>query len=70
MAIKQRRPASGLMVHSDRGSQYCMRSTAPKAYRAHLAYLDSHQFECSMRRKGKGYDKVFARFTCIVEAVL
>ena len=48
MAIKQRRPTAGLIVHSDRGSQYCS-----QAYRA---YLDQHDFKCSMSRKGNCYD--------------
>ena len=48
MAIKQRRPASGLIVHSDRGSQYCS-----NAYRA---YLDRYHLVCSMSRKGNCYD--------------
>ena len=48
MAIKQRRPASGLIVHSDRGSQYCS-----NAYRA---YLDRYYLVCSMSRKGNCYD--------------
>ena len=45
MAIWQRRPKAGLIVHSDRGSQY-----ASEAYR-HL--LKAHQLVGSMSRKGK-----------------
>ena len=48
MAIKGRRPKAGLIVHSDRGSQYCS-----QAYRQHL---NRHQFQCSMSRKGNCYD--------------
>ena len=48
MAIKRRKPESGLIVHSDRGSQYCS-----QLYRQ---YLDHHQFACSMSRKGNCYD--------------
>lgn len=48
MAIKRRKPEAGLIVHSDRGSQYCS-----KAYRQ---YLEQHKFECSMSRKGNCYD--------------
>lgn len=48
MAIRGRKPKAGLIVHSDRGSQYCS-----KAYRHEL---EKHQFECSMSRKGNCYD--------------
>lgn len=48
MAIKGRRPKAGLIVHSDRGSQYCS-----QAYRQHLA---KHDLVCSMSRKGNCYD--------------
>jgi len=48
MAIKGRKPKLGLIVHSDRGSQYCS-----QAYRA---CLDQHGFVCSMSRKGNCYD--------------
>jgi putative transposase len=43
MAIQQRRPAPGLIVHSDRGSQY-----ASSKYQALLA---KHGFICSMSRR-------------------
>lgn len=48
MAIKRRKPEAGLIVHSDRGSQYC----------SHLyrQYLDHHHFACSMSRRGNCYD--------------
>ena len=48
MAIKGRKPKTGLIVHSDRGSQYCS-----QAYRR---YLEQNQFQCSMSRKGNCYD--------------
>ena len=48
MAIKWRKPKAGLIVHSDRGSQYCSR-----AYRVQL---DQHGLVCSMSRKGNCYD--------------
>ncbi|MCB9858796.1 MAG: IS3 family transposase [Phycisphaerales bacterium] len=48
MAIEQRRPPSGLMHHSDRGSQY-----ASHAFRNMLA---AHGMICSMSRKGEVYD--------------
>ena len=43
MAIQQRRPAPGLIVHSDRGSQY-----ASSQYQALIA---QHGFVCSMSRR-------------------
>lgn len=48
MAIKGRRPKAGLIVHSDRGSQYCSQT-----YRRHLG---KHDLVCSMSRKGNCYD--------------
>jgi len=47
-ALIWRKPASKLMHHSDRGSQY-----ASKSYRGLLA---RHGIECSMSRKGDCYD--------------
>jgi len=44
MAIKARRPPVGLVVHSDRGSQY-----ASDQYQVLLA---EHGFVCGMSRKG------------------
>ncbi|CAH1073207.1 putative IS3 element protein InsF [Candidatus Nitrotoga sp. 1052] len=44
MAIQQRLPAPGLIVHSDRGSQY--------ACGQYQALLVKHGFVCSMSRKG------------------
>lgn len=43
MAIQQRRPASGLIVHSDRGSQF--------ASELYHDLLTKHGFVCSMSRK-------------------
>ena len=52
MAIWQRRPHPGLIVHSDRGSQY-----ASKAYRR---LLKQHGFIGSMSRKGDCWDNSVA----------
>ena len=51
MAIQARRLAAGLVVHSDRGSQY-----ASDQYQALLA---EHGFVCSMSRKGNCWDTQF-----------
>jgi len=48
MALQQRRPARGLVLHSDRGSQY-----ASAEYQAMLA---RHGIVCSMSRKGNCWD--------------
>jgi len=48
MAIRQRIPESGLITHSDRGSQY-----ASEHYQSFLA---ERGIECSMSRKGNCYD--------------
>ena len=52
MAIGQRQPDAGLIVHSDRGSQY-----ASKAYRR---LLKAHGFVGSMSRKGNCWDNAVA----------
>lgn len=52
MAIPQRRPAPGLVLHSDRGSQY-----ASEEYQAMLA---RHGIVCSMIRKGDCWDNAVA----------
>ena len=52
MALQQRRPAVGLVVHSDRGSQY-----ASAQYQALLARKG---FICSMSRKGNCWDNAVA----------
>lgn len=55
MAITQRRPAPGLIVHSDRGSQY--------ASEAHRSLLERHGLRASMSRKGNCWDNaVMERF--------
>ena len=52
MAIGHRKPAPGLVVHSDRGSQY-----ASAEYQALLA---KHGYVCSMSRKGNCWDNAVA----------
>jgi len=52
MAIQHRRPAPGLVVHSDRGSQY--------ASELYQDLLDEHGFVCSMSRKGNCWDNAVA----------
>jgi putative transposase len=52
MAMWQRRPDAGLIVHSDRGSQY-----ASKAYRG---LLKANAFVGSMSRKGDCWDNAVA----------
>ena len=52
MAVWQRRPGAGLIVHSDRGSQY-----ASKDYRR---LLKAHGFVGSMSRKGDCWDNAVA----------
>src|SRR5215218_88310 len=47
-AVAARRPATGLIHHSDRGSQYCSHE-----YRA---TLERHDMRASMSRKGNCYD--------------
>lgn len=48
MAIFKRRPAAGLLVHSDRGSQYASDSFQN--------LLSQQGFQCSMSRKGSCWD--------------
>ena len=52
MAIQQRRPAPGLIVHSDRGSQY--------ASELYQDLLTQNGFVCSMSRKGNCWDNSVA----------
>jgi transposase InsO family protein len=52
MAIQQRQPEPGLIVHSDRGSQY--------ACGQYQALLVKHGFVCSMSRKGNCWDNAVA----------
>ena len=55
LAIVQRQPAPGLIVHTDRGSQY--------ASAAHQALLVQHGLVGSMSRKGNCWDNaVMERF--------
>ena len=55
MAITQRCPPPGLIVHSDRGSQY--------ASEAHRSLLERHGLRASMSRKGNCWDNaVMERF--------
>ena len=48
MGIKNKRPAKGLIVHSDRGSQYCSH--------AYHKIIKQHQFTGSMSGKGNCFD--------------
>lgn len=55
MALAHRQPAAGLMVHSDRGSQY--------ASAEYQSLLTRHGLCCSMSRKGNCWDNaVMERF--------
>lgn len=59
MAIEQRQPAPGLIVHSDRGSQY-----ASELYQDVLA---EHGFVCSMSRKGNCWERQCCRRALLPE---
>ena len=48
MAIKNKRPTQGLIVHSDRGSQYCSH--------AYHKIIKQHQFTGSMSGRGNCFD--------------
>ena len=48
MAIKNKRPSKGLVVHSDRGSQYCSH--------AYHKIINQHHFKGSMSGKGNCFD--------------
>ncbi|WP_250163181.1 IS3 family transposase [Psychrobacter sp. WY6] len=48
MAIRNKRPSKGLIVHSDRGSQYCSH--------AYHKIIKQHQFTGSMSAKGNCFD--------------
>lgn len=52
MAVHSRRPGAGLIVHSDRGSQYTSQ--------AWLDALDSHDARASMGRVGQCWDNAMA----------
>jgi putative transposase len=62
-AIRRRRPAAGLIIHSDRGVQY-----ACKDFRQ---LLDKHDFVQSMSRKGDCWDNAVAEsFFSIIKSEL
>ena len=48
MALRKRKPKAGLIVHSDRGSQYVSDS--------YQALLKKNEYVCSMSRKGNCWD--------------
>ena len=48
MALWRRKPPQGLIVHSDRGSQYCSH--------AYQALFVTHGFVCSMSKRGDCFD--------------
>jgi transposase InsO family protein len=52
MAIRNRKPQPGLIVHSDRGSQYCSRE--------YQKILKNNGLICSMSRKGDPWDNACA----------
>jgi putative transposase len=52
MALKRRKPAAGLVHHSDRGVQY--------AARDYTALLEEHGIRISMSRRGNPYDNALA----------
>jgi putative transposase len=52
MALNRRRPAPGLVHHSDRGVQY--------ASRDYTDLLQAHHIQISMSRKGNPYDNAMA----------
>ena len=64
MAVKQRRPAAGLVHHSDRGVQY--------ACAGYVKRLEAHGITISMSRPGNPYDNAWAESfmkTLMVEEV-
>lgn len=48
MAITRSKPSAGLILHSDRGSQYCSK--------AYISAIQANEFKCSMSGKGNCYD--------------
>ncbi len=52
MAMWKRRPKAGLLVHSDRGSQYVSE--------CYQKLLGENEFVCSMSRKGNCWDNAVA----------
>lgn len=52
MALWRRKMPEGVLVHSDRGSQYCSHD--------YQAFLKDHKLVCSMSRKGNCWDNAVA----------
>lgn len=52
MAIRQRKPGAGLIIHSDRGSQYCSKD--------YQKLIKQYKMCCSMSKKGDCYDNACA----------
>lgn len=52
MALWRRKQPTGVIVHSDRGSQYCSM--------AYQTLIRAHQLRCSMSAKGNCYDNACA----------
>jgi len=52
MALWRRRMPTGVIVHSDRGSQYCSKD--------YQALIQRHELRCSMSAKGNCYDNAVA----------
>lgn len=52
MAIRQRKPPANLIIHSDRGSQYCSKD--------YQNIILRHRLLCSMSKKGDCYDNACA----------
>ena len=52
MALWRRRLPKGVIVHSDRGSQYCSTD--------YQALIKAHELRCSMSAKGNCYDNAVA----------
>lgn len=52
MAIRQRKPDAGLIVHSYRGSQYCSHE--------YQKQIKHYQLRCNMNKKGDCYDNACA----------
>ena len=64
MALRRRQKPTGVIVHSDRGSQYCSQ--------AYQAIIDQHGLLCSMSARGNCYDNACAEsffHTLKVEAI-
>lgn len=57
MALWRRRMPKGVMVHSDRGSQYCLHQ--------YQTLLAKHDLLCGMSGKGNCHDNACARASSI-----